>query len=265
VIIPKTKIFHCSAVFFALLLYVCAVPASADTIYFKNGGSINGIVKAADKNSVEVEIGFGTITLGRGQIRDMEISTPDEHLDMRSAWDEKRSDLEKREDEFAAERKTRFAEYDKWIREEQEKKRREVKGVKEASFSRDEESRHILVNAILNDTVPVRLILDTGASLVVLSNKIARQLGIDLSDPKKDAVTLHLAGGQTIPAKMIVLKSVKVEGAEVRNVVSAVLTSEEPVAGFSDGLLGMTFLSKFNVRMDLNAMKISLEPINKQQ
>lgn len=262
---PKVKIFPYSVIFFVLLFSAWAMPAAADTIYFKNGGSINGIIKSENRSSVEVEIGFGTITLGREQIRNMEIFAPDGNLAMREAWNKKRSDLEKREEEFAAARKTRFAEYDKWVREEQEKKQKELKGTREASITREEGSRHILVNAVLNDAIPARLILDTGASLVVLSNKMARQLGIDFDDPKKDAVMLRLAGGQTIPAKMIILKSIKVEEAEVRNVVSAVLTGEEPVAGLSDGLLGMTFLSKFNVSMDLKAMKISLEPINKQQ
>ena len=44
--------------------------------------------------------------------------------------------------------------------------------------------------------------------------------------------------------------------------MAAILIEEEQGMGFKDGLLGMTFLNKFNLKIDLKNMKVVLEKIN---
>ncbi|MFA5146138.1 MAG: retropepsin-like aspartic protease [Candidatus Omnitrophota bacterium] len=240
--------------------------AGADTVYFENGGSIEGIVTKEDEHNVEISVGFGTVTCGRTQIRKIERSSPEEAGRMQEEWTEKRKEMEKQEKEFREARERRFDEYEKWVKEERERKRyREEFGVREIEITQDITSRSILVDTVLNGKTGARLVLDTGASIVVLSNDMARRLGVDLSDRTKGMVELRLAGNRRIRAKMIILESVMVQHIEEKKVMAAILTEDTPDTGFGDGLLGMSFLNRFNLRIDLKNMKIFLEKLKREQ
>ena len=106
---------------------------------------------------------------------------------------------------------------------------------------------HFVVNAILNDSVTATLMVDTGASSIFISKKIADKLGIAI---KKDGPAAYsmLADGRKIRIFPFLLKSVKVGDAEVKNVAASVALQEEGVSDI-DGLLGMSFLKHFKVRM----------------
>ena len=243
---------------FAAFIYLIPDLLGADTIYFKNGGTIEGIIKSEDDNSVEMGIGFGTITCAKQEIARIERSTPDEKNALNEKWEKKKEELKVSESQFERERQKRFAEYDKWTREEEEIRAKEASGEKTVDLRRDSDTRSILVDACLNDNVNVTLVLDTGASIVVLTKRVGENLGIDLSDTKNNIATLQLAGDRKVPAKMVMLKSVRIKDIEVKDVLAGVLL-EDGGMGFRDGLLGMTFLSKFNLKIDLNNMKMALE------
>jgi len=237
---------------------IAAASSRADIIYLNNGGSIEGIIKSEDENNVEVDIGFGTITCGKREIKQIERSTPDDERSLTEKWEKKREELAKSEKEFIHERLRRFAEYDKWIEDEREKKAKELSSEGAIDLSRDYLSGNILVDATLNDKVKATLILDTGASIVVLSRRMGQELGIDLSDTKSNLATLQLAGNRKVMAKMVMLKSVRIKDIEVKDVLAGVLLEDAGI-GFRDGLLGMTFLSRFNLKIDLKNMKMVLE------
>ncbi|MGB1110075.1 MAG: retropepsin-like aspartic protease family protein [Gammaproteobacteria bacterium] len=101
-----------------------------------------------------------------------------------------------------------------------------------------------LVEARINDqAVNLRLVLDTGASLTVISPEAAARLGIKpVGAPK---VRLRTANG-TVDARRIVLESVQLESARRLNVDAAITE----LGGGLDGLLGMSFLSGFQVSVD---------------
>jgi clan AA aspartic protease (TIGR02281 family) len=103
-----------------------------------------------------------------------------------------------------------------------------------------------MVKTRINDMGEAHLLLDTGASLVTLSEIAARRLGVSLSGER--TVTLTLANGSTVTAEPVVLASVQVGEARVENVPAAVLDSED--AGEMDGLLGMSFLQAFRVHIN---------------
>ena len=84
------------------------------------------------------------------------------------------------------------------------------------------------------------------------------ELGLDLSDTVNNIATLQLAGGHRVAAKMVMLKSVRIKDIEVKNVLAGVLLDDGGI-GFKDGLLGMTFLNRFNLKIDLKNMKMALE------
>jgi clan AA aspartic protease (TIGR02281 family) len=103
--------------------------------------------------------------------------------------------------------------------------------------------------------------LDTGASLVVLRKNIAQKLGIDLRNVQSD-LKMQLADGRQVNVKSLVLESIKVQNAEAKNVEAAVILDEETQGSeFYDGLLGMSFLRKFNFKIDQKEKKLILEKL----
>ena len=143
------------------------------------------------------------------------------------------------------------------------KKMREEAAKLGGYFKRDEVNfsgsrNEVIVYATLNGKVGAALVVDTGASMVVISQRIADKLGIDTKTIKRK-ITVKLADGSMAEATPIVLDSVKVGNSKVTNVFAAV--TQRPVAPGIDGLLGMTFLNNFSIKIDTNSNKLVLEQL----
>jgi predicted aspartyl protease len=70
-------------------------------------------------------------------------------------------------------------------------------------------------------------------------------------------VTLTLADGKTVEAVPIILKSIRVGDFTVRNVESVICGTS--YGDISEGLLGMTFLNNFMMKIDSQGRKVILE------
>jgi aspartyl protease family protein len=108
------------------------------------------------------------------------------------------------------------------------------------------------VPVIVNHT-SATMILDTGASFVVLKDSFAAKAGIDLD--KNTAVHLHTANGvvegKRGRASTMQLRSLKATG------VPVVVEADNAAAYGADGLLGLSFLSRFNVTIDAHTVRIT--------
>lgn len=85
----------------------------------------------------------------------------------------------------------------------------------------------------------VRMMVDSGASIVALTRRDAEAIGIDV-DSLPISGTARTAGGD-VPMRTVMLDSVEVEGIEVRQVQAAVVDADMGVS-----LLGQSFLSKLD-------------------
>jgi clan AA aspartic protease (TIGR02281 family) len=222
---------------FVLFLVSCGV-LFADTIYLKNGRKINGIVKSEEDGMVELEVGGGAVKFKSSEIEKMEFSEISEHRQIRQDWEDQKQ-------------RTQEKIVQQQIAEAQQPKRVE--------FSRD--SRGITLSVKLNRKADVRLVMDTGSALVVLRRSVAKKLGINLESTKPDA-KLIVADGRKVDAKLVTLASVEVEGVVANNVEAAVML-EEVQGGllYEDGLLGMSFLKRFNFKVDQRQKRLILEKI----
>jgi clan AA aspartic protease (TIGR02281 family) len=115
----------------------------------------------------------------------------------------------------------------------------------------------ILVNVVLNDRVKARLILDTGANFVVITEELSKKLGQDLSS-RQEVVKLHTNCGE-VEGTFSVIRKIELEGAWKEN-VRAVITpiGNDALKGF-DGLLGLSFLVDFKITVDYPNGKIILK------
>lgn len=253
---------------FAIFIILASRPVSAagpegDVVYLKSGGSIAGIVLKEGKGAVEIETEGGSVVVSRAQIARIE-RAPSQALEaLRADWEESRSALKAHAKESEAEREKRFKEYGEWVEEARRKKEASELGENEVPILRDPDSKSIVLETVLNGDTNAMLILDTGAAITVLSKEVGRRLGVDvMTDKGNDVGELHLAGGKTVRARMAILKSLRVGGIEERGVAAAVLLEDDGRLGFKDGLLGRSFLGRFNINIDMQKMKMTLQRLN---
>jgi clan AA aspartic protease (TIGR02281 family) len=233
----------------------------ADTIYFNNGNSREGVITSEGPGSVEMDIGSGTVAFARKDIRKIERSGEADKAALNEKWQEEREGIDKKRALYEADRKRRFSEYDQWTAEAvKESERRYNIKANEVPLTADVNSKGLVVEVLINGKVNTTLILDTGADIVLLSKEAGQKLGIDLTDTNQ-MVELHLPGDRRVKARMVVLESVKAGGVEEKNVRAGILLTENTGLMLRDGLFGMTFLSRYNFKIDRKRMVLILEKI----
>lgn len=103
-----------------------------------------------------------------------------------------------------------------------------------------------IVDVTVNGSTKGRFILDTGASLVTMSEEFRRRLDLDVD--REHNLDLVLADGSTTRAPSVILDSVSLGDARAERIAAVVLP--EPPGTEADGLLGMSFLGRFVLRLD---------------
>ena len=124
------------------------------------------------------------------------------------------------------------------------------------SIERTDDGGHLFLATRINGKVDATLLLDTGASVILLSREKAEAAKLDLDSPKR--VKVKIADGRTIEAIPVMLETVRIGEAHADNVQAAVLAESLPNANF-DGLLGMSFLNRFIFQVDYANKKLILE------
>lgn len=117
----------------------------------------------------------------------------------------------------------------------------------------------ILTNATLSSAAPGaegaaepvtgRFIVDTGASTVVVTQALADRLGLQVTG---EPILLETASSQ-VTGRMAMLGTVKVQGLIARRVPTVVLPT---LPDGVDGLLGLSFLSRFDLMQTSNALDL---------
>jgi clan AA aspartic protease (TIGR02281 family) len=116
---------------------------------------------------------------------------------------------------------------------------------------------NFIVRAKLNKGVKVKLMLDTGASLISISSEISKKLGIKkiLDLPR---INFQTANGIVL-SPLLVLDRVKIGDVEVDTVEASISQTMEGI----DGLLGMSFLSNFRIEINRIKSQLILKPLAK--
>lgn len=115
----------------------------------------------------------------------------------------------------------------------------------------------LVVPVTLNNERDVQLILDTGATMTVLSSNVALELGL-LSNTQTQVTTVNTAGGP-IQVNLTQIDSIQIDTAKARNVSVVIHDLPEAHPGI-DGLLGMSFLNNFLVTLDSDQGQLHLRP-----
>ena len=224
------------AVLTSIFLFSFILCLNADTLYLKNGRSIEGLIKAEDEQGVDLDVGFGTVRFSKGQIERIERVSSGEAASIRQKWDAKKQKALDKE------------------KEEQLKKELEPKQI-----DVQQQSGHVVVEVLINKKIKASLILDTGATYMVLTHAMAQKIDLDIDERIGKDIEMVLADGRKAKAKYMLLDTVSAQGVEAKNVAAAVLPSDVADAKFKDGLLGMSFLKNFVFKVDQKNNKLVLE------
>ena len=119
------------------------------------------------------------------------------------------------------------------------------------------ENGSLYVNVSVGDK-SVRMVLDSGATLICLPASTASELGITVPTgaPK---LSLVLADGREIPGRAVTVAKVRIGQFEAENVEAAVL---DAVATNAEPLLGMSFLSNFKFEIDTAEKSLKMLRVN---
>jgi len=211
----------------------------ADTIYLKNGHSVEGIVRSDSGSTVELEVGVAsTVTFLKNEIEKIVKSSAADYSFLRQKWEKDRLEVNEKIAKLQAEEK---------------------KKPSAISFSHDLQG--LMVNVTLNDKVNAKMVLDTGSSLVMITKNVALKLGIDLSAATKPDMKAQVADGREVNVKRIIFDTMEVQGVVAKKVEGAVLLDDTGDLSFGDGLLGMSFLKRFNFKVDQKEKTLVLEKL----
>jgi clan AA aspartic protease (TIGR02281 family) len=102
------------------------------------------------------------------------------------------------------------------------------------------------VVAYLNGRHAQEIAVDTGASIVTLPEKIARQAGVDIAEDAP-SITLRVADGNSFEAKQATIDTLRVGQFQVEDVTCTIIPEQ-----FSEAppLLGQSFLRHFVYKID---------------
>ena len=129
-------------------------------------------------------------------------------------------------------------------------------GTARVSFagSSDVRTLTVVVNGVAGN-----FILDTGATFVSITSQFARKAKV-ATEPGNQVI-MKTVGGKAL-AEIGYANSVRVGKAEALGVVTAVLRDDiNPFGNRVDGLLGMSFLSRFNIKLSPTAIELTAIPL----
>ena len=117
---------------------------------------------------------------------------------------------------------------------------------------------HFLVDALLNDSQQVRLLIDTGASMTILTPDFLKRSNISYLDTGKKML-FNTANGQ-VSVPMYKIESLSLGEWQVNQMEIGVIPLDNETA--FNGLLGMNFLKHFQFYIDQNDAYLRIQELN---
>jgi membrane-associated protease RseP (regulator of RpoE activity) len=121
-------------------------------------------------------------------------------------------------------------------------------------------SRHMLVQVTINGKGPYQLIFDTGAPVMLINNKLAKETGVITAKTPKPLFAPFGSAGQ------FAIKSMELGALKAENVQAVVMDhpTVEAIAGFFkkpiDGIVGFPFFARYRTTVDYQAKELTFVP-----
>lgn len=132
--------------------------------------------------------------------------------------------------------------------------------LREVSIALDRQREHYLVNGLVNNNKTIRLMIDTGASISVMSTPYFNSVKNRLSPTFIRNAKINTAGG-IVDSPIYQFSSFAIADYRIPNMQFVVMNLENSGSKENgDGLLGMNFLKAFNFQIDQQNSRLLLRP-----
>ena len=129
-----------------------------------------------------------------------------------------------------------------------------------ASIALEQQREHYLVNGLVDNRNTIRLMIDTGASISVMSTEYFNRIKNQLAPEFIRNATINTAGG-VVEAPIYQFASFEIGDYRIPNMQFVVMLLENSGSKKNgDGLLGMNYLKAFNFQIDQENSRLLLKP-----
>jgi hypothetical protein len=119
-------------------------------------------------------------------------------------------------------------------------------------------TKHMAINIKVNGKGPYRMVFDTGAPLMLFSNKLARDAG--LLDGKNQPVFPLFGAAGVVKAKTLEVGDLKVENVQANVMDHPYIDAMSQAFGPVYGIVGYPFFARYKMTIDYQAQKLTLVP-----
>jgi len=237
-----------------LFLSLFLIYTPAEVLVLKNGKTISCISYQVSAGQVTIKSTRETFVLPEKLI-DWERSKVEKNRRDQAAIDRKKAADEARVRELAEARKKARPKKDVILTNDNYEQKVGVRKNGKTTIPYTTLGNSILVKATLNGQGPFDILLDTGASITLISPQIAQQLGLARGETRK----LVGVGGQAVTAHSSILNSVSLGGAEVKG-LNVTIRGIDQLNNYSVvGLLGQDFFNHFTMELNPTNKTVTLE------
>ena len=135
----------------------------------------------------------------------------------------------------------------------------DLNNLQSVSIALEQQREHYLVNGLVDNNA-IRLMIDTGASISVMSAKYFNGIKNQLSPEFIRNATINTAGG-IVKAPIYQFSSFEIGEYRIPNMKFVVMVLEDSGSkNNGDGLLGMNYLKAFNFQIDQENSRLLLKP-----
>lgn len=129
-----------------------------------------------------------------------------------------------------------------------------------ASIALEQQREHYLVNGLVDNSNTIRLMIDTGASISVMSTEYFNRIKNQRAPEFVRNATINTAGG-VVQAPIYQFASFEIGDYRIPNMQFVVMLLENSGSkNNGDGLLGMNYLKAFNFQIDQENSRLLLKP-----
>ena len=123
----------------------------------------------------------------------------------------------------------------------------------------EKQKEHYLVNGVVDNNNTINLMIDTGASISVMSQQYFYRIKNQLAPTFIRNAKINTAGGM-VEAPIYQFSSFAIEDYRIADMQFVVMDLESGANNKGDGLLGMNFLKAFNFQIDQQNSRLLLQP-----
>jgi hypothetical protein len=145
--------------------------------------------------------------------------------------------------------------------DEPKKTAEEAKGSGKTSFELLK-SGHMAVQVKVNGKGPFRLVFDTGAPMMLVTTRLAKEAGVIKKDAKAPGLGLFNFMGTPVAIKEFEMGGLKAQDVQTMVMDHPTVAAMESFFGRIDGIVGFPFFARYRMTIDYQAKEMTFEPVD---